>query len=219
MAFDLNNPLISVIMPVFNRRHLVLRAIDSLEAQTVDDWELLIIDDGSWDALEQLILPLVAERANYRYMKHAQRRLSATRNIGIHAALGQYITFLDSDDEYSPEHLELRAAYMENNKVDIIHGGVQLIGPEETHYVQDAFDPEKKIHISDCCVGATFFGKKESFIQSGGFKQLPYSAESEFLPRVSAILNVHKVNFPTYLYHTGLEDSICAQRQQGSNQN
>lgn len=219
MAFDLNKPLVSIILPVHNRRHLIQRAIASVKAQTIDDYELLIIDDGSWDGLEQDILPMVAEHANFRFMKHAQRRLSATRNIGIHAALGQFVTFLDSDDEYKPEHLERRLNYMSTHPhVDIIHGGVELVGPEESFYVQDAFHPEKKIHILDCCVGATFFGKKEAFIASGGFKQMPYSAESEFLQRVSSLLNIDKVDFPTYRYYTGLADSVCAQRQQMQNE-
>ncbi len=98
---DINSPLISVIMPVHNRRHLVMRAVHSVQRQTVADWELLIVDDGSTDGLEQDILPLIAEYPNYRYLKHAQRRLSASRNIGMHAALGRYVTFLDSDDEYN----------------------------------------------------------------------------------------------------------------------
>lgn len=215
MAFDLNKPLITIIMPVFNRRHLVHRAIASVNRQTLDDWELLIIDDGSWDGLELDILPMVAEQPNVRYMKHANRRLSASRNIGMHAALGHYITFLDSDDEYAPDHLKLRTDYMKTHpEVDIIHGGVELIGSEESFYVQDALDPTKKIHISECCVGATFFGKKDAFLLSGGFKQLPYSAESEFLPRIEKLFNVDKVDFPTYRYYTGLEDSICTLRQQ-----
>jgi len=201
-------------MPVFNRRHLVQRAIRSVEAQTIDDWELLIIDDGSWDGLELDILPKVAARPNIRYMKHANRRLSATRNIGIHAALGRFITFLDSDDEYLPDHLGRRLDYFtEHPEIDIIHGGVELVGPEESFYVQDVFQPDKKIHILQCCIGATFFGKKEAFVASGGFQQLPYSAESEFLPRIEKIFRVDKVDFPTYRYYTGLEDSICTLRQ------
>lgn len=214
MAFDLNKPLVSIILPVHNRRHLVQRAIVSVEAQTMHDWELLILDDDSRDGLELDILPLVAERPNFRYLKHARRRLSATRNIGIHAALGFYITFLDSDDEYKPEHLERRVDYMTKNPhIDMMHGGIELVGPEDTFYVEDAFHPGKKIHISECCVGATFFGKKDAFIVCGGFAPLPYSAESEFLPRVSALFHVEKVNYPTYRYYTGLDDSICTQRQ------
>ena len=214
---DINAPLVSVIMPVHNRKHLIGRAIASVQKQTMDDWELLIVDDGSSDGLELDILPQISQHANYRYMKHAQRRLSASRNIGIHASLGRFITFLDSDDEYKPDHLELRIHYFkENPKVDVLHGGVELIGPEDSFYVQDAFDATKKIHISECCVGATFFGKKTAFAKSGGFKQTEYSAESEFLPRLSSIATVHKVDFPTYRYYTGLEDSICTLRKMES---
>jgi glycosyltransferase involved in cell wall biosynthesis len=217
---DINAPLVSVILPVFNRRHLIGRAIASVQNQTIDDWELLIIDDGSIDGLENDILPLIAQKSNFRYMKHANRRLSASRNIGIHASLGHFITFLDSDDEYTARHLELRVRYLkENPDVDIIHGGVELIGDEDSFYVQDAFNPAKKIHISDCCVGATFFGKKKTFVESGGFKQTEYSAESEFLPRLSNLATVQKVDFPTYRYYTGLEDSICTQRKMSSEKN
>ncbi len=208
-------PQVSVILPVFNRKHLIMRAIQSVEAQTFTDWELLIIDDGSTDGLEEMIINKIHEKKRWRYMKHAQRRLAATRNIGIHAALGEFITFLDSDDEYKPNHLALRMEYFKTHpQVDIIHGGVELVGPEETHYVQDVDNPAKKIHISECCVGATFLGKKQAFIKSGGFKILPYSAESELLPRLEKQFHVEKVDFPTYRYYTGLEDSICSQIKQ-----
>lgn len=211
---DINNPLVTVILPVFNRRHLINRAIESVRRQICTDWELLIVDDGSTDGLEGDILPLIASSENFRYMKHANRKLWASRNIGIQAALGKYITFLDSDDEYAPEHLQLRINYFaEHKEVDVVHGGVELIGPEETFYVQDAFNPGKMIHISECCVGATFFGKKSVFIKSGGFRQTDYSSESEYLPRLLAIATVQKVNFSTYKYYTGLEDSICTLRK------
>ncbi|NIA30000.1 MAG: glycosyltransferase [Actinobacteria bacterium] len=207
-------PKISIILPVYNRRHLILRAIKSVEAQSFQDWELLIVDDGSTDGLEELLLPQIHEKPKWRYMKHARKRLAASRNIGIHAAMGQFITFIDSDDEYRPNHLELRIRYFADHPdVDIIHGGVELVEPEKTHYVRDAFDPKKKIHISECCVGATFFGKRLAFLQSGGFKNLAYSAESEFLPRISKQVTVRKVKFKTYIYHTGLADSICTLRQ------
>ncbi|MBN2410978.1 glycosyltransferase family 2 protein [candidate division KSB1 bacterium] len=201
---------VSVIMPVYNRRHLIMRAVNSVLAQTIRSWELLIMDDGSTDGLENLILPLIPGNPQWRYCKHTRRGVAATRNLGLQAAAGEYITFLDSDDEYKPDHLTKRLDYMSSHPdVDIIHGGVELLGPPESFYVQDALNPDRKIHLSECCIGATFFGKKQAFLKSGGFKLLPYSAESEFLPRVSAIFHVEKVDFPTYIYHTGLPDSIC----------
>jgi len=213
---DIHSPLISILMPVYNRRHLIQRALHSVFSQTLEDWELIIIDDGSTDDVEEDIVPLLQRHANFRYMKHARRGVAASRNIGIHAAMGSYITFLDSDDEYRNDHLELRVSFFNQYpEVDIIHGGVELVGPPETHWVVDARDESKKIHLSECCIGSTFFGKKTTFLKSGGFKRLPYSAESEFLARVSERFVVKKVDYPTYRYYTGLEDSVCMLRIKG----
>lgn len=206
-------PRVSIILPVHNRRHLIQRAIHSVIEQTFTDWELLIVDDGSSDGLEELILPLLPANPKWRYMKHSHRKLAATRNLGVQAGLGYFATFIDSDDEYLPDHLRFRVAHMDAHPhLDMIHGGVVLNGPEESHWVEDAFHPEQKIHLSQCTIGATLFGKREVFIQSGGFKRIPYSAESEFIERVSQRYKIERVDFPTYLYYTGLADSICTLR-------
>ncbi len=204
------NTIISVILPVYNRKHLVMRAIRSLQAQTCSAWELLILDDGSSDGLEELLFPLLDANPHWRYCRHSHRGLALTRNFGIHAASGEFLTFLDSDDEYKADHLALRLNYMRTHpEVDFIHGGVELNGPPQSHYVADAVNKGRLIHLSECCIGATLFGKSAAFRSSGGFKPLPYSAESEFLPRITAQFHVEKVNFPTYIYYTGLPDSIC----------
>ncbi len=208
------NPQVSVILPVYNRRHLVMRAIQSVEAQTFDDWELLIIDDGSEDGLHELVLPLLTHKPRWRYFKHANRKLAASRNIGIRAALGPFITFLDADDEYKPEHIALRVRYFqENPQVQLLHGGAIFEGPEESHWVQDAYHPDRLIHLSECVIGATLFGYRQVFIDSGGFRLVPYSAESEFVARVEKKFIVHRVPFETYVYHTGLPDSICTRKK------
>jgi glycosyltransferase involved in cell wall biosynthesis len=219
MAFiNQPTPLVTVILPVYNRRHLIERALRSLSLQTFTDWELLIVDDGSSDGLEQLVLPLVQQHPQWRYLKHSNRKLSATRNIGLQAGLGYYATFLDSDDEYRPTHLESRVQYLcDHPEVDILHGGVELAGPEKSHYVEDAFHPGEKIHLSQCVIGSTLFGKRQAFLDAGGFRIQAYAAESELLPRLQRDYTVRKVDDPTYVYHTGLPDSICYQRlQQGT---
>ncbi len=210
------NPLVTVVLPVYNRRRLVFRAIESVHAQTHRDFELVVVDDGSTDGLERELLLMVLERRSMRYMKHANRGLAATRNIGIHAALGRYVTFLDSDDEYLPKHLEERVRFMQDHpNVDFLYGGVELVGLPETHWVVDAHDPSRVIHLSRCTIGATLFGKKTSFLQSGGFKLLPYSCESEFMARIKRQFCVAEVLFPTYRYYTGLPDRRCEQVKKG----
>ncbi len=211
---NIQQPQISVIMPVFNRREIIKRALDSLESQTFTNFELLIVDDGSTDALEEIIFPEIQKRSNWRYLKHANRKVALTRNIGINAALGTYITFLDSDDEYLPDHLRLRLEFMKGNKdIDVIHGGVKLVGPEETFWVTDVRDRSKLIHINDCCVGATLFTKKEIFLSVGNFPAVPYSSEFYLLEKLAAEYRIAKVDFPTYVYHTDRSDRICLKRK------
>lgn len=211
---NLQQPQISVIMPVFNRRDIIKRALDSINSQTFKDFELLIVDDGSSDALEEIIIPEIQKRDNWRYLKHTNRKVALTRNIGIHAALGTYITFLDSDDEYLPEHLRLRLEFIKGHKdIDVIHGGVNLVGPDETFWVTDVRDGSKLIHINDCCVGATLFAKKEIFLSVGGFPAVPYSSEFYLLEKLAAEYRIAKVDFPTYVYHTDRSDRICMQKR------
>jgi len=207
-------PHITVIMPVHNRRHLIMRSITSVMNQSYKNWELLVIDDGSTDKMHELIFPLMTKHENIRYLAHAQRGPALSRNEGVLAALGTYITFLDSDDEYKPDHLQKRLNFLKDNPaIDVVHGGVELVGPESSQWVEDAFNPGKKIHLSECTIGATLFGKKDVFLKAGLFKPLPYSAESEFLPRLQAICRVENVNFLTYIYYTGLVDSICTKKR------
>lgn len=197
-------------MPVYNRCNVIERALQSVDSQIFKDFELLIVDDGSTDNLEDLILPEIQKRNNWRYLKHKNRKVAWTRNVGIHAALGKYVTFLDSDDEYLPEHLQLRFNFMETNpEIDLIHGGIQLIGPEKTFWVVDVRDPSKLIHINDCCAGATIFAKKSLFVSEGCFPIVPYSPEFYFLQKIEKKYRIEKVNFPTYLYHTSGNDRIC----------
>lgn len=213
---ELQPPQISVIMPVYNRRKIITRALKSVDSQSFKDFELLIIDDGSTDGLEDLVFPEIHQRTNWRYLKHKNRKVAWTRNIGIHAALGKYVTFLDSDDEYLPEHLQLRFDFMESHpEIDIIHGGVQLIGPEETFWVVDAQKPPRLIHLKNCCIGATLFAKKSLFLSENGFPIVSYSPEFHFLQNIKKKYKIKKVNFVTYLYHTIGSDRICCRKKNG----
>ena len=98
-------PLFSIIIPTYNRAHILPRTIASVLAQTYSNWECIIVDDGSTDTTKDLIASYSDTRIKYVYQHNAER--SAARNNGIRHAQGEYICFLDSDDEYLPEHLEV----------------------------------------------------------------------------------------------------------------
>lgn len=102
---------ISVIVPVFNRRHTIAAAISSVLSQTRADFELIVIDDGSTDDTSDVVASLRDPRI--RLLAHGQNRgAAAARNTGLEAANGRYIAFLDSDDSWYPEKLERQLAAM-----------------------------------------------------------------------------------------------------------
>lgn len=193
-------------MPVYNRQAYIQRAIESVLYQSYDNWELITVDDGSEDYSPYLLEIYKAYSSKIKVVHQDHKRLPAARNNGIKNSTGSLITFLDSDDEFTKEHLEIRINYLNKNPgIDLLHGGVKIIGNE---FVPDKENPKQLIHLSQCIIGATFFGKRNVFIETGGFNDIPYSEDSEFLERVIKQYKVEKVNYPTYIYHRDTPDSI-----------
>ncbi|WP_189603569.1 glycosyltransferase family 2 protein [Salinimicrobium marinum] len=94
--------LISIIIPTYNRKDSLSRSIKSVLDQTNEDWELIIIDDGSRDGTGEGLEPyLVDERVKYYYQPH--QGVAVARNFGVEKSKGSYIVFLDSDDTFYPE--------------------------------------------------------------------------------------------------------------------
>jgi glycosyltransferase involved in cell wall biosynthesis len=104
----------SVVVPVYNRETLIERTIKSVLSQTMEAWEMVIVDDGSTDATAKFVLQFNDTRIRYIYQNNAER--SAARNNGITKAIGEWICFLDSDDEYKSDHLFLINEFIEKEK-------------------------------------------------------------------------------------------------------
>lgn len=201
------NPIVSVVLPTFNREKLVARAIKSVINQSYKKWELIIVDDGSTDNTFEVINYYLMSQENIRYLKHANRRPPLSLNAGISASCGNYIAILNSDDEYKTDFLLNRINFMNENKdVDLIHGGVEIVGHP---FVKDKNDLSKEIHISECAVGGTFFGKRNVFFELGGFNNLNYSDDSDFIERAQVRYKIIKVSWPDYIYYRDTPDSIC----------
>ncbi len=88
--------MFSVVMPVWNRSNVVGRAIKSVLAQTCKDFELIVIDDGSDDAINDVVSPFLSDKVKYYRTEH--RGVSAARNLGVRKAAGELIAYLDSDN-------------------------------------------------------------------------------------------------------------------------
>ncbi|MCF8267897.1 MAG: glycosyltransferase family 2 protein [Ignavibacteriales bacterium] len=200
--------VVSIILPTYNRASLLKRAVDSVLQQNYCKYELIIVDDGSTDNTFEIIRDLQKTYPNIRYLRHSNRQLPLSLNAGLLASVGEFVTFLGSDDEYKPEHLENRISFFKNDPdLDFIHGGVDIIGYP---FVKDKYDLSKMIHVSDCVVGGTFFGKRSVFLENGGFRNIKYSEDSEFFERIKDRYRIKRVNLPTYIYYRDTPDSICS---------
>jgi glycosyltransferase involved in cell wall biosynthesis len=201
------SPLVSIILPTYNRENYITRSIDSVLKQSFDNWELIIIDDGSSDNTGTLVSDYLSNDERIFYLKKNNSGVPISRNVGIKLSSGTYLTFIDSDDEYKYNHLESRINELEKDKsIDCLHGGLEIKGDP---FVIDKNDRSKKIHISECIVCGTLFGKRDVFLKTGGFKDLSYSAESEFYERAIKNFTFKKFDLPTYIYYRQTPDSIC----------
>lgn len=104
------NSLVSVIIPTYNRAHYIREAVESVLAQSYKNFEIIVVDDGSTDGTEEVLHPY---RDSIRYFYQENQGASAARNLGIKNARGKYIAFLDSDDFWLPEMLEVQVGYLE----------------------------------------------------------------------------------------------------------
>ena len=202
-------PFFSVIMCTFNRNHLISRALDSLLLQVEKDWECIIVDDGSIDETFHTVKKYADKYSNVKYIYHSNKGTGLSRNAGILAASGMFITFLDSDDEYHPDHLSIRKTILEEySNLDLLHGGVDIIG---NPYVTDKDDYTKQIHLSECVIGGTFVIPRYKLHQIGGFSNLRYADDADLYQKaVDASWNIAKVDYPTYIYHRDSPDSLCS---------
>jgi glycosyltransferase involved in cell wall biosynthesis len=114
-----SNSLVSAITIFLNAEKFIQEAIESVFAQTYDHWELLLVDDGSTDDSTAIAQRYVAQNpARVRYLEHPDhqnRGMSASRNLGIRYAGGDYIAFLDADDVWLPQKLERQVAMLDSH--------------------------------------------------------------------------------------------------------
>lgn len=96
---------VSVVIPTYNRANVLPRAIDSVLEQTHDDFEVIVVDDGSTDNTEEIVKTYADDRVRYIPFD-SNKGANAARNEGIRQANGEYISFLDSDDEFTETHIE-----------------------------------------------------------------------------------------------------------------
>lgn len=106
-------PLVTVITPAYNAERFIKETMDSVLAQSISDWEMIVLDDGSTDATREIVAAYMRTDPRIRLVVNEKNMgVARTRNRGIEMARGQYVAFLDSDDVWLPEKLEFQLAKM-----------------------------------------------------------------------------------------------------------
>ena len=100
-------PLVSIVMPLWNRATVVRAAIESAQAQSHQDWELIVVDDGSTDDSLAVVTGMAAYDERILVVEGQHRGVSAARNVGLAQARGRYVAFLDTDNQWRPDYLHV----------------------------------------------------------------------------------------------------------------
>lgn len=198
---------VTVVIPTYNRENVLPRAIDSVLGQRFEDFELIVVDDGSTDNTEGVVKSYSDDRISYICLEQNSGANTA-RNRGVDAANGTFISFLDSDDEFTQNHLERVVSYLDQSSGDV--AGVftsekQVRNGEEIDLNmsrQKLVKPEEVIQdypaggFSSLTFQKNIFDKVGYLDESlGGFQ------DREFLVRVLDFFEIHPIPEKLVVYH------------------
>lgn len=210
-------PTVSVIIPTYNRKQLLMRAINSALSQTLNDIEVIIVDDGSTDGTSDLFANAQEARVYYHQMPH--RGACAARNVGLDLAKGKYIAFLDSDDVWLPSKLEKQYKQLEESGADVVccaferydsECGIRVPGKEkEQHRIN-----YRQLLGGNCVSTQTLFGRSECMKATRFDETFPRMQDWEYAIRLAATWKL--VFFPDVLAKLYVQpDSISRKPELG----
>ena len=204
---------ISVVIPTFNRRNLLKRAIHSVIKQTIEPREIIVIDNGSTDQTYQMVSSLFPD---INYFTEKKRGVSAARNKGIIESKSKWIAFLDSDDTWEPKKLEkqLEFSLLNQNKYRLIH-------TDEIWYRNNKFLNQLNKHkksggdifknsLKLCCISpSSAFVKKQVFNDHGLFDEnLEVCEDYDMWIRITSKEEVGFLDSPLVLKYGGHSDQL-----------
>lgn len=203
------NKLVSVIIPTYNRELSIGRAIESVLNQTYKNIEIIIVDDNSNDNTYDIVRQFCSKYDFIKYIKHKQNKGgSGARNTGSKEAKGEFLAFLDSDDEWINTKLEKNMNLFESDKeIAMVYSDMFLVDIEtnqEKHHISPVCEDKYHAILGQNIIGSTSLVviKKGAFEKVGGFKEgLPSCQDWYFYINVAKEYKIEKVNEPLLKYY------------------
>ncbi len=166
----MNSPRVSIIVPCYKQAQYLDEALQSVFNQTYNNWECLIVNDGSPDSTLQVAEKWVVKDNRFRYLYQENKGLSSARNFGIRNAIGEFILPLDADDKIAPEYVYLAVESFEvNDSLKIVYCKVAKFGEEEGLWLLPNFSRTILVqgNVIFCCA----MYRKSDWIRVGGYDE------------------------------------------------
>jgi hypothetical protein len=164
------SPLLSVIIPFFNHGGFLMEALGSVWRQTFQDFEVIVVDDGSDDPASLDVLKTI-EEPRTRVIRQANRGLPAARNAGLHQARGHYLCCLDADDALRPTHFEKLLLALESRQCDLAHCDLERFDQAEGFWRGEGFHAEALLRgnaVGNAAIGVV---RRDAWERVGGYNE------------------------------------------------
>ena len=205
-------PKVSVVIPTYERIETLPRSLDSVINQTFSDWELIVVDDGSTDGTDEMIL---RDYPAVRLHRQENAGVSFARNAGVALTAGEWIAFLDSDDAWLPEKLERQLSALANEpELRLSHtdeiwirNGKRVNQPKE--YAKSGGAIYRRCLPLCCICPSSVLFRRDLFDEIGGFDEiLPVCEDYDLWLRITAREPVHYLDEALVRKYGGHEDQL-----------
>jgi glycosyltransferase involved in cell wall biosynthesis len=203
---DSKNPLVSIIMPTYNRANMISLAINSILEQSYTNWELLVIDNESTDNTKEIVEKFSKEDSRifyYNVKKDHKIGIASYLNYGIDISSGEYIARLDDDDEWCcTDKLKKQVSFLEQNEDYVIVGGGAKMVDGNRREIFKFFKRETDYEIRNHALYAnpfwhnTVLFRRDSAIKVGGYKKIKFVEDWDLWLRLGQIGKLY--NFKEY---------------------
>lgn len=207
-------PLVSAVIPTFNRAWCVTEAVASVTAQTYPSMEIIVVDDGSTDRTRQVLEPYM-DRITLLHQKN--KGVSAARNLGIRESTGDFVAFLDSDDRWTPDKITCQMDFFLNHPSAVICQTEEIwirngkrVNPKFKHKKPSGMIFEPSLEL--CLVSPSAVMMQRIFFEMKGYfdETLPACEDYDLWLRTATDMPIYLVDHPCTIKQGGHSDQLSS---------